>query len=179
MPAVHAEYAYRHATKAPRISVRPKARQGVVARLRTHRRPGQTGLGQRDEEERRRTLLKLAKAERGLHLLERTTLREYTTHTGNVAIRANELGIKNIGRGNLVRAFRNFREAIDRDPNFDLAHNNIGLLYLEIGDHERAEWHFNNAVENIFFLLAQLSRELQAGLFHTGMGTRNPAGNPD
>ena len=28
-----------------------------------------------------------------------------------------------------------------------------------------------NAVENIFFLLAQLSRELQVGLFHTGMGT--------
>ena len=157
MPAIHADYAYRHATKTRRGETRRTNRPSVWPRVSRHPRPGQAQARQRDEEKRRHTLRQLASAERGLHFLAYAAQREYGTDGDNVAVRLNDLGVRNIERGQLVRAFRNFKEAIDRDPGLDLAHNNIGLLYLEIGDHERADHHLTLAIAKEGNLDAALS----------------------
>ena len=145
MTALHADYAYRHSTKPKRQKIHPQDSGHQRARPGLPNNPSLMDTGQKDEEERRHTLLHLAKAERGLHLLDHSTFKRDTT-ANNVALRVNELGVKNVRQGNLVRAFRNFLEAINRDPALDLAHNNIGLLYLEIGDHERADLNLSKAI---------------------------------
>ena len=97
-------------------------------------------------DERERMLLKMAKAERAL-CLERQPRRERLVMADNVALRRNELGMKYLEQGDYPKAFRNFSEAIARDPGLVLAYNNIGLLYLEIGDLEQAEYHFAAAID--------------------------------
>ena len=144
MQPVHARYTYRHGQKTRRMAD-PHQR---VSEPRTI--PDQTmrQLAGRsiEQEERERVLPELALAERYLSILGQTAQREYEAAADNIALRRNNLGIQNLERGELTRAFRNFREAIHRDPTFGLAHNNLGLLYLEIGDHDRAIHHFNIAV---------------------------------
>ena len=97
-------------------------------------------------DERERMLLKMVKAERGLYL-EQPTRREYEIVADRVALRRNELGMKYLESGDYPKAFRNFAEAIAREPNLALAHNNLGLLYLEIGDLERARYYLTKAIE--------------------------------
>ena len=131
MTDVCPEYAYRHTKKTRREEVQP-------ARLRVHPKPGP--IRNLDQEERRYTPVQLPQAERGLLLLE------HGAAADTMALQANDRGVKNVEQGNLVRAFRKFREALDLNPHLHLVHNNIGLLYLEIGDHEQAERHFNKAI---------------------------------
>ena len=145
MQPVHARYTYRHARKA-RSTAGP--RQGVPRPRPTPDQNMRRLAGRQiQQEERERVLPRLALAERCLRMLDQTTQREYEAAADNIAPSRNNLGIRNLERGELTRAFRNFREAIHRDPSFGLAHNNLGLLYLEIGDHEKAIHHFNAAIE--------------------------------
>ena len=143
MPAVDADYTYRRVSKAGQYRTgtdNPKGGTGLdpdtmqIVRRRFAR------------EEQERMLLKLARAERGLSILDQTARGEYLVKTDNTALRRNEMGMRNLENGNLARAFRNFKEAARRDPGFALPYNNIGLLCLEIGEHERAEWHLSKAI---------------------------------
>ena len=94
--------------------------------------------------QRETILLRTAKAERALYIepMERV----YATDAEPIAMRRNNLGMKYLGH-DLAKAFRNFLEAVARDDNFALAHNNLGLVFLEIGDIVRAVEHFDKAVE--------------------------------
>ena len=97
-----------------------------------------------DSAQRENILLRTAKAERALYIepLERT----YEVKADAIAVRRNNLGMKYLEH-DLARAFRNFLEAVAQDENFALAHNNLGLVFLEIGDLFKALEHFNKAIE--------------------------------
>ena len=75
-------------------------------------------------------LLRTARAERALYL--DTETRQYLTNVSPAAISANNVGVKCLGY-DLPRAFRNFLDAVELAPDFALAHNNLGLAYIEIG----------------------------------------------
>ena len=82
----------------------------------------------------------LAKAERALCL--QTEIREYEQGDNSTALRLNNLGLRQLDSGDVQGAFRSLMDALDHDhdhdPGLALAHNNLGLLYLEIGDPSRA-----------------------------------------
>ena len=147
MPAVYADYTY-HRTPKTRYGIgptRPRERP-------EHQHPHwdndtlQLVRARPTREEDHQLIQKLAKAERGLRLIDQDNLREYYTQADNIALRRNQLGVRNLHSGNVVKAFRNFKEALRRDPTLALAHNNIGLLYLEIGEHDRARAHLDLAI---------------------------------
>ena len=75
-------------------------------------------------------LLRTARAERALYL--DTETRQYLTSVSPAAISANNVGVKCLSY-DLPRAFRNFLDAVELAPDFALAHNNLGLAYIEIG----------------------------------------------
>ena len=148
MPAAYANYTYRHSPKTRRERRQsPIHRRTVRTRIAKDADTEQMLRLRREREEQEAILLKLAGAERGLGIIEQTAQREYFVTGDNVALRLNDLGLRNLENGNLAKAFRNFKQAIDRDPDLSLAHNNIGLLYLEIGEHQRAQQHFDRAIE--------------------------------
>ena len=94
--------------------------------------------------QRESILLRTARAERALYVepYERT----YETEADAIAVRRNNLGMKYLDH-DLAKAFRNLLEAVAQDENFALAHNNLGLMFLEIGDLFKALEHFNKAIE--------------------------------
>ncbi len=149
MTTVHADYAYRRLPKARRG--RQRGHRTTQERRSRNQYANRLLQGirrmQEEQQEQETKLLQLASAERGLQFLGRTTQREYEVHGDNVAVQLNNTGLSNLERGNLARAFRNFKAALARDPDLALAHNNIGLLYLEIGEHKSAEDHLNKAIE--------------------------------
>ena len=94
--------------------------------------------------ERERILLRTARAERALYVepYERT----YEIEADAIAVRRNNLGMKYLEH-DLAKAFRNFLDAVALDENFALAHNNLGLVFLEVGDLFNAIEHLNKAIE--------------------------------
>ncbi len=94
--------------------------------------------------QRETILIRTAKAERALYI--EPMGRVYETDAEPIAVRRNNLGMQYLGH-DLAKAFRNFLEAVARDNDFALAHNNLGLVFLEIGDITRAIEHFDKAVE--------------------------------
>ncbi len=124
MQPVHADYKYRRFPKVADRNYRQPpgdlAEFLKEARLREKRRL--------EQEEREQMLLRLARAERCLRPTEYRDWREYRVAADGTALRRNDAGMRSLETGNITRAFRNFREAIDRDPELGLAHNNIGVL---------------------------------------------------
>ena len=94
--------------------------------------------------ERERILRRTARAERALYMEPQE--KSYDVQAEAVAVRRNNLGL-NYLEHDLAKAFRNFLEAVAQDDNFALAHNNLGLVFLEIGDPYRALEHLNRAIE--------------------------------
>ena len=88
-------------------------------------------------------LLRTARAERALYLNPET--RGYEAYVNRAAISANNVGVKCFSY-DLPRAFRNFRDAVELAPNFALAHNNLGLAYIEIGDLDMALHYLDQSI---------------------------------
>ena len=145
MATVRDDYNYRRITKPPRfghgseLSIRFSAPHTApdadIAQMVRKHLPG---------DEREDILLRTARAERALYIepVERT----YETQADALAVRRNDLGMKYLEH-DLAKAFRNFLEAVTQDENFALAHNNLGLVFLEIGDLFRALEHLDRAIE--------------------------------
>ena len=91
--------------------------------------------------------LKVARAERGLRLLQQAAQREYLVAGDDIALRHDELGLGNLENGNLAKAFRNFKEVIRREPDLALAYNNRGLLWLGLWEYEQAYDDFEEAIK--------------------------------
>ena len=81
--------------------------------------------------EREAVLLRTAQAERVLMM--HSDARNYPVDADPIAVLRNNLGIKYLEH-DLAKAIRNFRAAVDIDPNFALAHNNLGLTAIETGN---------------------------------------------
>ena len=96
-----------------------------------------------DSAQRENILLRTARAERALYVEPFERL--YETQSDAIAVRRNNLGIKYLDH-DLAKAFRNFLDAVAQDENFALAHNNLGLVFLEIGDLFKALEHFDKAI---------------------------------
>ena len=145
MTAVRDDYNYRRIAKPPRAGHGPEDRTRVFV---SHADPdadtAQLVSKNLSDAERERILLRTARAERVLHLdpYERT----YETQADAIAVRRNNLGMKYLEH-DLAKAFRNFLEAVAQDEDFALAHNNLGLVFLEIGDLYKAIEHLNRAIE--------------------------------
>ena len=88
-------------------------------------------------------LLRTARAERALYLNPET--RHYETVINRAAISANNVGVKYLSY-DLPRAFRNFMDAVELAPDFALAHNNLGLAYIEIGCLDMALHSLNQSI---------------------------------
>ena len=97
-----------------------------------------------DSAQRENILLRTARAERALYVEPFEQV--YETQADAVAVRRNNLGMKYLDH-DLAKAFRNFLDAVALDENFALAHNNLGLVFLEIGDLFNAIEHLNKAIE--------------------------------
>lgn len=69
----------------------------------------------------------------------------YEVNADHAAIQLNNRGLEYLDF-DLPRAFRCLRTAVKLDPGFALARNNLGLVYLEIGDLEQATQYFNQAL---------------------------------
>ena len=96
-----------------------------------------------DSAQRENILLRTARAERALYV--EPFERVYETQSDAIAVRRNNLGIKYLDH-DLAKAFRNFLDAVAQDENFAPAHNNLGLVFLEIGDLFKALEHFDKAI---------------------------------
>ena len=87
-----------------------------------------------------------ARAPRYIELTERElTERAYGVEADPLAIRRNNLGMKYLEH-DLTRAFRNFLDAVEIDDGFALAHNNLGMVLLEIGELQTAIGHLSRAI---------------------------------
>ena len=84
---------------------------------------------------------KAARAPRYMELMERA----YEVEADPLAIRRNNLGMKYLEH-DLTKAFRNFLDAVEIDDDFALAHNNLGMVFLEIGELQAAISHFGRAI---------------------------------
>lgn len=133
MTALRNYYNYRHLTK-PAVSKTSAADTSVNPYDYIHVASPQ------DPEE---ILLRTARAERALYL--DTEIRQYLTSVSPAAISANNVGVKCLGY-DLPRAFRNFLDAVELAPDFALAHNNLGLAYIEIGALQPAIESLNKAI---------------------------------
>lgn len=89
------------------------------------------------------SVLQQAAAERVLYFTATSSVYEVDAHPR--AIRLNNYGVKYLDF-DLPRAFRCFRDATTLDPSFPLAWNNLGLVYLQIGDLKQATEHFETAI---------------------------------
>ena len=69
----------------------------------------------------------------------------YAVDADGAAVQLNNRGLEYLDF-DLPRAFRCLRDAVKLDPGFALAWNNLGLVYLEIGDLEQAAKYFNKAI---------------------------------
>ena len=145
MTTVRDDYNYRRIAKSPRDvhAFHPDARIFV-----SHAGPdadtAQMLRKRLDSAQRENILLRTAKAERALYV--EPFERVYETQADAIAVRRNNLGIKYLDH-DLAKAFRNFLDAVALDENFALAHNNLGLVFLEIGDLFKAIEHLNKAIE--------------------------------
>ena len=84
-----------------------------------------------NQDEREAILLRTAPAER--ILMMRPYERNYPTEANPIAVLRNNLGVKYLDH-DLAKAIRNFQAAVHSAPGFALAHNNLGLTAIEIGD---------------------------------------------
>ena len=145
MTTVRDDYNYRRITKPPRFGHGPEP--GLRLSM-PHTAPdADTAQMVRKilpSAERERILLRTAKAERALYV--ETFERIYEAQADAIAVRRNNLGMKYLEH-DLAKAFRNFLDAVALDENFALAHNNLGLVFLEIGDLSNAVQHLNKAIE--------------------------------
>ena len=145
MTAVRDDYNYRRIAKPPRFGSRAEPCAPVFV---PHTAPdadtAQMVRKSLSNAERERILLRTARAERALYVepYERT----YETEADAIAVRRNNLGMKYLEH-DLAKAFRNFLEAVSQDEDFALAHNNLGLVFLEIGDLFKAFEHLDRAIE--------------------------------
>ena len=145
MTAVRDDYNYRRIAKLPRLG--PAPTHGVRAYASGAAPDADTAQMVRKsltDAEREKILLRTARAERALHLEPYARTCEMPADA--IAVRRNHLGLKYLEH-DLAKAFRNFREAVVQDDNFAPAHNNLGLVCLEIGDLFQALEHFNRAIE--------------------------------
>ena len=145
MTAVRDQYNYRRLPKAVSIpqAVQPSQRSfgGTPipdADIETLLHKPLT-LGQRET-----ILLRTAKAARAPRYVELME-RMYEVEADPLAIRRNNLGMKYLEH-DLTKAFRNFLDAVEIDDDFALAHNNLGMVLLEIGELETAISHFGRAI---------------------------------
>ena len=145
MITVRDDYNYRRIAKPPRDAhaFQPDARIFV-----SHASPDadtvqmvRKGL---THAQRESILLRTARAERALYIEPQE--KTYEIQADAIAVRRNNLGL-NYLEHDLAKAFRNFLEAVALDENFALAHNNLGLVFLEIGDMYQAIEHLNRAIE--------------------------------
>ena len=145
MTTIRDDYNYRRIAKSPRAADGSKPRAQIFV---SHAGPdadtAQMVRKSLDSAQRESILLRTARAERALYIerFERT----YETQADAIAVRRNNLGMKYLEH-DLPKAFRNFMDAVAQDETFPLAHNNLGLVFLEIGDLSKAVEHFNKAIE--------------------------------
>ena len=145
MTVVRDDYNYRRIAKPPRAGHGPEHHTRVFV---SHAAPDadtvQMVRKNLTDAQRESILLRTSRAERALYVdpMKRTC----ETGADAIAVRRNNLGMKYLEH-DLAKAFRNFREAVAKDENFAPAHNNLGLLCLEIGDLLKALEHFNRAIE--------------------------------
>ena len=145
MTTVRDDYNYRRIAKPPRVA--HGSEPGIRVFV-SHAGPdadtAQMVRKSLDIAQRESILLRTARAERALYTerFERT----YETQADAIAVRRNNLGMKYLEH-DLPKAFRNFLDAVAQDETFALAHNNLGLVSLEIGDLYRAIEHLNKAIE--------------------------------
>lgn len=88
-----------------------------------------------NQDERETILLCTAPAERIIRM--RPYERNCPTEADPTAVLRNNLGVKYLDH-DFAKAIRNFQAAVRSDPGFALAHNNLGLTAIEIGDTTRA-----------------------------------------
>ena len=87
-----------------------------------------------DRHQIEQNVLQQADADRVLYF---TTHHTYKVDADPAAVDINNRGLNYLNY-DLARAFRCFRDATKTDPGFALAWNNLGLVYLEIGDLDQA-----------------------------------------
>ena len=144
MATVRDDYNYRRIAKSPRFGHGAEpGRRAFVSHAAPDADTAQMVRKSISNAERERILLRTARAERALYIepFDRTC----ETATDAIAVRRNNLGIKYLEH-DLAKAFRNFLEAVAQDEDFALAHNNLGLVFLEIGDLFNALEHLNRAI---------------------------------
>ena len=112
MPAAYADYTY-HRTPKTRYGTGPARPRERPEHQHLHRDHDALQLvrARPTREEDQHLIQKLAKAERGPRLIDQDNLRECHTQGDNIALRRNRLGVNNLHSGNVVKAFRNFKEA--------------------------------------------------------------------
>ena len=145
MTTIRDDYNYRRIAKPPRSGHGPEPRTRVfVSHAASDADTVQMVRKSLSDAERESILLRTAKAERALYIEPEE--RTYETEADSIAVRRNNLGMKYLEH-DLAKAFRNFMEAVVQDEKFALPHNNLGLVFLEIGDLYRAIEHLNRAIE--------------------------------
>ena len=145
MATVRDDYNYRRISKALRVGHKPESCvRTFVSHAASDADTAQMVRKSLTRAQRERILLRTARAERALYV--EPFDRIYETQADAIAVRRNKLGL-NYLEHDLAKAFRNFLEAVALDENFALAHNNLGLVFLEIGDLFNAIEHLNKAIE--------------------------------
>ena len=145
MTTVRDDYNYRRITKPPRFGHGPEpSLRSAMPHTAPDADTAQMVRKSLPNAQRERILLRTARAERALYVEPHE--RTYETESDAIAVRRNNLGMKYLEH-DLAKAFRNFLDAVALDENFAPAHNNLGLVFLEIGDLFKALEHFNKAIE--------------------------------
>ena len=145
MTTVRDDYNYRRITKPPRFGHGPEpGARFFMSHAASDADTAQMVRKSLPRAQRESILLRTSKAERALYIepLDRAC----ETQADAIAVRRNNLGMKYLEH-DLAKAFRNFLDAVALDENFALAHNNLGLVFLEIGALFKALEHFNKAIE--------------------------------
>ncbi len=65
-------------------------------------------------------------------------------------------------KGMLKESIDASKKALDLEPAFPLAHNNLGLAYLEGGQNELAVTHFDKAIEGGYDVAPEIMKEIEA-----------------
>ncbi len=145
MTTVRDDYNYRRIAKPPSEAHASQPDARIFA---SHASPdadtAQVLRKRLDGAQRESILLRTARAERALYVEPFEPI--YETQADAIAVRRNNLGMKYLDH-DLAKAFRNFLNAVAQDENCALAHNNLGLMFLEIGDLFNAIEHLNKAIE--------------------------------
>ena len=134
MAALRNYYNYRRLTKPPARQINhaalPKEAYHITDHIATPPAPDDI-------------LLRTARAERALYTHPHS--RMYDGQAGPAAVSANNVGVRCLDY-DLPRAFRNFMDALELAPEFALAHNNLGLAYIQIGAIHQAIHHLDQAL---------------------------------